>query len=192
MNTTDSIIVKITKYANSLVELHGNMTNRKEEYKFLCKLFDKFDSIELANKYASVIFGIENVKHFTGNSNLNTDTIVNTFDIPPIEILLSSRTKVYKEKVLITPIIDKTAEKRKLLEEYRKEQEQNKQILKSLIKDKKITLTDEINLSKVERRYIQKLLSSSNNKETEFGLSYHINKKNVKLLPKMEYFILIV
>lgn len=192
MNTTDSIIVKITKYANSLVELHGNMTNRKEEYKFLCKLFDKFDSIELANKYASVIFGIENVKHFTGNSNLNTDTIVNTFDIPPIEILLSSRTKMYKEKVLITPIIDKTAEKRKLLEEYRKEQEQNKQILKSLIKDKKITLTEEINLSKVERRYIQKLLSSSNNKETEFGLSYHINKKNGKLLPKMEYFILIV
>ena len=78
------------------------------------------------------------------------------------------------------PIIDKTYEKQKLLEEYRLEQEQNKQILKHLIKDKKITLSKEIELSKVERRYIQKLLSSSSNKETEFGLTYNIIKKDGK------------
>ncbi len=177
MSTTDNIIVKITKYASSLVELHGNMTNRREEYKHLCKLFDKLDSIETAHKYASVVFGIENVKHFTGNSTLNTDAIINTYDIPPIEILLSSRTKTRKEKVQITPIVDKTAEKQRLLEEYRREQEQNKQILRSLIKDKKITLKDEINLTKIERRYIQKLLASSNKKETEFGLTYNTTKK---------------
>ena len=160
MNTTDNIIVKITKYASSLIELRGNMTNRKEEYKHLCKLFDKLDNIDEAHKYASVIFGIENVKHFIGISNLNTDTIVNTYDIPPIEILLSSRTKTRKEKIQVEPIVDKTLEKQRLLEEYRKEQERNKKILKSLIKDKKITLTNEINLSKIERRYIQKLLAS--------------------------------
>ena len=180
MNTTDNIIVKITKYASSLVELHGNMTNRREEYKHLCKLFDKLDNISLANKYASVIFGIENVKHFVGNSNLNTDAIINTYDIPPIEILLSSRTKARKERTLITPITDKSFEKRRILEEYRKEQEQNKKILKSLIKDKKIILEKEMHLSKIERRYIQKLLASSNKKETEFGLNYNILKKDSK------------
>lgn len=180
MTTTDSIIVKITKYASSLVELHGNMTNRKEEYKHLCKLFDKLDNIEEAHKYASVIFGIENVRHYTGNSTLNTDAIINTYDIPPIEILLSSRTKARKEKVLVSPIVDKTLEKARLLAQYRLEQEQNKQILKSLIKDKKITLTGEINLTKVERRYIQKLLASTSSKETEFGLSYTNRKKDGK------------
>ena len=178
MNTTDNIIVKITKYANSLVELHGNMTNRREEYKHLCKLFDKLDNIDIAHKYASVIFGIENVRHFTGNSNLNTDSIINTYDIPPIEIVLSSRTKSRKEKIAITPIVDKTEEKRIQLEQYRKEQEQNKQILTNLIKNQKITLEKEIHLSKTERRYIQKLLSSRTKKETEFGLSYIINKKD--------------
>ena len=96
MTTTDNIIVKITKYANSLVELRGNMTNRKEEYKHLCKLFDKINNIDIANQYASVIFGIENVKHFIGYSNINTDTIINSYDIPPIEIVLSSRTKSRK------------------------------------------------------------------------------------------------
>lgn len=176
MNTTDNIIVKITKYANSLVELHGNMTNRREEYKHLCKLFDKIDSIDNSHKYASVIFGIENVRHFTGISNLNTDAIINTYDIPPIEIVLSSRTKSRKEKVLIIPIVDKAEEKRKQLELYRKEQEENKRILSSLIKNGKISLNGELNLSKVERRYIQKLLSSKTKKETEFGLSYTINK----------------
>ena len=33
MDTTDGIIVKITKYASSLIDLRGNMTNRREEYK---------------------------------------------------------------------------------------------------------------------------------------------------------------
>lgn len=180
MNTTDNIIVKITKYANSLVELRGNMTNRKEEYKHLCRLFDKLDNIEECNKYASVVFGIENVRHFTGNSNLNTDAIVNTYDIPPIEILLTSRTKARKAKVVVQPIVDKTLEKKKLLEEYRLQQEEHKKILTNLTKEQKITLTNEIKLSKVERRYIQKLLSSSSNKETEFGLSYNIVKKDGK------------
>lgn len=176
MNTTDNIIVKITKYANSLVELRGNMTNRKEEYKHLCKLFDKLDDIEECNKYASVVFGIESVRHFMGSSNLDTDTLVNTYDIAPIEILLSSRTRLKKTKTFLQPIVDKTFEKDKILEEYRKEQERNKEILRSLIKDKKITLKGEIKLSKVERRYIQKLLSSSSNKETEFGLNYDVIK----------------
>lgn len=178
INTTDSIIVKITKYANSLVELRGNMTNRKEEYKHLCKLFDKMENIEQANSYASVIFGIEAIRHFTGSSNLNTDVIVNTYDIAPIEIALSSRTKQRKAKTSIEPIVDKSIEKSKILEEYRKEQEQNKSILKKLIKDKKIVLKDEVKLSLIERKYIQKLLSSKNKKETEFGLIYTINKKD--------------
>ena len=176
MNTTDNIIVKIAKYANSLVELHGNMTNRREEYKHLCRLFDKLENIDTANKYASVVFGIENVRHFTGSSTLNTDDIINTYDIPPIEMVLSSRTKTRREKVTITPIVDKTEEKRKQLELYRKEQEQNKQILNSLIKEGKITLDKELKLSKIERRYIQKLLASKSKKETEFGLNYEINK----------------
>lgn len=180
MNTTDNIIVKITKYANSLVELHGNMTNRREEYKYLCKLFDKLEKIEECHKYASVIFGIEEVRHFTGISNLNTDIITNTYDNPPIEIVLSSRSKIRKTKIILQPIVDKTYEKQKLLKEYRQEQEQNKKILKHLIKDKKIALSKEIELSKIERRYIQKLLASSNNKETEFGLTYHIIKKDGK------------
>ena len=181
MDTTNNIIVKITKYANSLVELRGNMTNRKEEYKHLCRLFDKLDNIDECNKYASVTFGIGNVRHFIGNSSLDTDSIVNTYNIPPIEILLSSRTKNRKEKISIQPIIDKTEEKKKILEEYRLEQEKNKQILKHLIKDKEIVLKGEIELSKVERRYIQKLIAnSSNKKETEFGLNYNIVKKDGK------------
>lgn len=180
MSTTDSIIVKITKYANSLIELHGNMTNRKEEYKQICKLFDNVNNIYDAHKYASVIFGIESVRHYNAISNINTDIIVNTYDIPPIEVLLYSRSKTKKEKVSLTPIVDKTIEKKKILEQYRKEQNQNKEILKRLLKNGKIELTGEIKLTKIERRYIQKLLSSTTNKETEFGLTYQKKKKDSK------------
>lgn len=186
MDTTNNIIVKLTKYAASLIELHGNMTNRRGEYSHLAKLFDGLDNIDEAHKYASTIFGIENIRHYIGNSNLNTDSIVNTYDIPPIEILLASRTRLKKEKSVIQPIIDKTEEKRKLLEDYRKEQQQNRLILKGLIKDKKITLSKEMELSKIERRYIQKLLGSRNEKETEFGLKYFIKKLDGKCSIKSE------
>lgn len=176
MNTTDNIIVKITKYASSLIELHGNMTNRKEEYKHICRLFDKLETTEECHEFSSVIFGIENIKHFLGNSNIQTDTIVNTLDIPPIEILLSSRTKTRKEKVQITPIVDKSLEKERILKIYREEQNKNKEILKKLIKDGKIELNEEQSLTKIERKYIQKLLSNQNKSETEFGLEYKIEK----------------
>ena len=180
MSSTDAIIVRITKYANSLIELHGNMTNRKEEYRNLVKLFDSLDDIEEANKYSSVIFGIETVRNFIGISNINTDSITNTYEIPPIEILLNSRTKQKKERNVLTPIVDKTSEKRKILEEYRLEQEQNKKILKILINNKKITFEKENKLSKIERRYLQKLISSRTKKETEFGLTYNIRKLDGK------------
>lgn len=180
MSSTDAIIVRITKYANSLIELHGNMTNRKEEYRNLVKLFDSLDDIEEANKYSSVIFGIETVRNFIGISNINTDSITNSYDIPPIEVLLNSRTKQKKERNVLTPIFDKTSEKRKILEEYRLEQEQNKKILKNLINNKKITLKKENKLSKIERRYLQKLISSRTKKETEFGLTYNIRKLDGK------------
>lgn len=181
LDTTSDIIAKITKYANSLIELHGNMTNRREEYKHLCKLFDNIDNIEEAHKFAAVIFGVSNVRHFLGNSNINTDAIINSYDIPPIEIVLNSRTKTKKEKIALKPIVDKSALKKKILEEYRQMQEENRHVLKKLIKDKKIILDGEINLSLIERRYIQKLLSSSTlKKETEFGLSYNVTKSNGK------------
>ncbi len=178
MDTTDNIIVSLTKYANSLIELRGNMTSRKEEYKHLCQQFDKISNMDEAHRLAAVILGISNVRHFLGNSNITTDTIVNTYDNPPLEIILSSRTKKRKEKIDLKPIEDKTLAKRKILEEYRLEQEKNKEILKSLIKNKKIILENERQLTKIERRYIQKLLASSlTHKETEFGLSYKIKKK---------------
>ncbi len=181
MDTTNNIIAKITKYANSLIELHGNMTNRREEYKYLCKFFDKINDIEGAHKYAATIFGISSVRHFIGNSNINTDTITDTYNIAPIEILLSSRSKTRKEKVNITPIIDKSFEKQRILEEYRKVQEENRNILKRLIKNKEIVLDGDIELSLVERRYIVHLLSSPLlKKETEFGLSYNIYKNEGK------------
>lgn len=177
METTNNIIVKITKYANVLIELHGNMTSRREEFKHLCKLFDSLENIDEAHKYASVVIGISNVRHFVGNSNINTDAIINTYDIPPIEITLSSRTKAKKERNVIEPIVDKSLEKKEILQKYREEQENNRQILKKLVKNKKIILKDEINLTKIERRYIEKLLAGSLlKKETEFGLSYEIKK----------------
>ncbi|MEG0826086.1 MAG: TIGR02677 family protein [Bacilli bacterium] len=180
MNATNNIIVKITKYASSLADLHGNMTSRKEEYKHLCKLFDKF-SLTDCHKLSSLILGIEEVKHFVGSNANMTDSIINAYDTVPLEIPLEIRNRTRKQTISIIPIIDKSYEKEKILLEYRKEQQENKCLLKNLIKDKKIILENEVYLTAKERKYILRLLNNKlNGHETEFGLNYNIVKTGKK------------
>lgn len=175
IRATSNIIVKVTKYASSLIELRGNMTSRKEEYKHICKLFDKQRTIQDAHCLSAVIFGIGEVKHFNGYSNLTTDSMVATYDIPPIEIPLEIRNHSKKEKVYALPIKDKSLQKEKLITKKKREQEQNKQILKGLLTDMTIDLKGEVHLTALERGYLLNLISKEGaTQESEFGYHYQV------------------
>ncbi|MEG1009428.1 MAG: TIGR02677 family protein [Clostridia bacterium] len=180
MNATNNIIVKITKYASSLADLHGNMTSRKEEYKHLCRLFDQL-SLGDCHKLSALIFGIDEVKHFVGSNNSSTDTIVNAYDTIPLQVPVAIRNRVQKRNTVIVPMVDKSYEKEMILDAYRKQQQENKKLLQNLIVDKKIVLENNVNLTSRERKYILKLLNNKlNGHETEFGLNYKIQKTNKK------------
>ena len=180
INATGNIIARITKYASSLAELHGNMTNRKEEYKHLCKLFDKM-SLEDCHKLSSQVIGIESVRHFNGTSNNLTDQIIKVIDSTPIEIPISPRNKKTKQIIVISPIVDKKLEKENILIKYREEQNKNKEMLKLLIKNKQINLKGNLDLTTKQRKYILKLLNNrENSHESEFGYNYFIEKQDGK------------
>lgn len=181
LQATNNIIAKTTKFASNLIELHGNMINRKEEYKYLCRLFDKQTSIEASHALASATIGVGTVRHFKGMSNLESDSIIPSYDVKPIEILLDPIARGVKTKAERVPIKDKTLEKQKLLDEYMKEENRKKEIIKKLVVKEKIELIGEIELSKEERKYIFTLLEKGNNKKTYiegidpmFGKKYHI------------------
>lgn len=183
LDTTNAIIVQITKCANSLQELHGNMIKRKEEYKYIAKLFDSIVSIDDANMLSSQVFGITNVAHFNGSSLNATDFIVNSYDVEPNYITIDPNNYKARDKKKNITIEDKTFEKNKILKEYFDKENEKKEILKDFIKDKYIKFDKDISINKIEREYILDLISRYGlakdfKKETVFGLNYKIGFNN--------------
>lgn len=177
LEATQNIIQKIYKYASSLIELHGNMINRKEEYKHICHLFDNLDNIDEADKLSSAVFGILEVNHYKMSGMANTDSLIKSYDVPSIEIPINIMTKEYKTKNQTSQIIDKTLEKEQILKEARQRELLRKEKIKNLIKSGKVVLNKEIKLDETERRYILDLIEKSggiSDKEPEFGYQYHV------------------
>ena len=184
LEATQKVIQKIYRYASSLIELHGNMVNRKEEYKHICHLFDNLESIEDANKLSATIFGILVTNHYKMSSMANTDSLVKSYDIPPIEVPINAITREYKTKSQYLQVIDKSSEKELILKVARQNELLRKEKIKNLIRTGKIVLNKEIELDEIERRYVLDLIEKArgtSNKESEFGYRYYItNETNDK------------
>lgn len=180
LEATQNVIQKIYKYASSLMELHGNMVNRKEEYKHICHLFDNLESVEEANKLSVAIFGVLVAKHYKMSSMVNTDSLVKSYDIPPTEVLINALNKEYKIKSQSLQVIDKSSDKELILKEAQQKELLRKEKIKNLIKSGKIVLEEEIKLDEIERRYVLDLIEKAggtSNKESEFGYHYYITKE---------------
>ncbi len=180
LEATQNVIQKIYKYASSLIELHGNMINRKEEYKHICYLFDELDNADEANKLSSAVFGILVTKHYKMSGIANTDSLIKSYDVPPIEIPINTMIKEYKIKSQNSKIIDKSLEKEQILKEARIKELLRKEKIKNLIKSGKIILNNEIKLDEIERKYVLNLIEKSSGvseKEPEFGYQYYVTNE---------------
>lgn len=161
LKATENIISKITKYASNLIELHGNMINRKEEYKYLCKLFDKQEDFNKVKLLSSAVIGVDTVRHFKGISQLESDSIIPSLEVKPIMISIDPMTRGVRQKQAKIPVKDKTIEKEKLLERYQKEEARKQNILTKFIGTGKRELKGEIKLSSEERRYVFTLIEKA-------------------------------
>lgn len=182
LEATQQVIEKIYKYASSLMELHGNMINRKEEYKYVCKLFDSVKTLEEASLLSSSVFGVIVANHYKASSMLNTDSLVKSYDVPAIEIPINTRVKEYKIKAMNMVVSNKKEEKERILKEAMKQDEERKRKIKKLIQGGVISLKGEIKLEPLERRYLLKLIENYHTgiaKESEFGYPYSISSPNL-------------
>jgi len=138
---TTEIIRKITRIANQIAESKGNISSKKAEYKKICEMFCKTESIEEAHKLSSLVFGMFNTRHIKGNFVRETDSInssllqemSNEYEVKP-------RIRAYKEKMPKTAIQDKTAKKQEQIEMYMKQLEQERKEIEKYIKDGKIDI----------------------------------------------------
>ena len=172
------------------MDLHGNMIKRKEEYKYICKLFDKMSNLNEVRNLSNAVFGIYKVKHFKGISNKNTDSLVDSYEVLPTIISILPNDKKIKSEKRHSVIVDKTNIKKKILEEYEKEETKKKEMLKRFVDTKEIVLKGKVNLTKEERGYLLNLISRTGTsddyfKEPLFGLNYKVNFDNSKEICKI-------
>ena len=180
LEVTSNLISRITKCASSLIELHGNMIKRKEEYKYICKLFDKKTNLTEVRDLSNAVFGIYRVKHFKGISKKDTDSLVNSYEVKPTIISVLPNDKKVRAEKRHSTIVDKTSKKKEILELYEKEEARKKEMLKKFVQTKVVELKDEVRLTKEERGYLLNLISKAGNstnyfKEPLFGLNYKVN-----------------
>ena len=180
LNATNHIISKITKYASSLMELRGNMINRKEEYKYLCHLFDSQTDMGQAHTLAGTILGIQTIRHFKGVSQLDSDSIISSLEVRPTIIKVDPMKRGIRSVANREPIVDKMKEKEAILKATEYEEQRQRKILKNLIKNGYIDLSGEVHLTPDERSYILNLMVKARTgigEDPVFGLEYTIKDK---------------
>lgn len=182
LKATTNIISKVTKYASNLIELHGNMVQRKEDYKKLAKLFDKEETLSDAHALASTVFGVGTIRHFKGISNVLSDSVVSSYEVDPIEIEIDPMKRGMKTVRERTPIKDNAEEKQKILEEFERQEEEKRKILETFISKKIWEMKEKLSLTKEERRYLFSLVDKIERIENNvgygtdplFGIKYQI------------------
>lgn len=172
---TSEIIRKITRIANQIAESRGNINSRKAEYKKICEMFCNTDSMEEAHKLSSLVFGMKNTRHIKGNFERETDNINSSIlEETKQEIEIKPRIREFKEKKDKAIIEDKTELKKQKIEEYLRQREEEKKLIRKYIVDGKIVIKDLPEIEPIVRKSILKWISQANQTEnkrtiTEYG-----------------------
>ena len=178
---TSEIIRKITRIANQIAESRGNINSRKAEYKKICEMFCNTNNMEEAHKLSSLVFGMRNTRHMKGNFERETDNISSSIlDEKKIEIEIKPRIREFKERKDRTIIEDKSAIKRQKIEEYLKQREEERKIIRQYIINGKIVIKDLPEIEPVVRKSVLKWISQANQTETKTTITEYGEK--VKLI----------
>lgn len=180
LNITNEIIRKITRFAAQIAESRNSAANRKEEYKKLCNMFLKCESIDEAHKLSALSFGIFNMKHVKSDVNRKTESINSgIFEEEPYMQTVKPRVRAYREKTERSPIKSNELRKSAMFEKIIKQREEERNIMDSYIIDDSIEFSKlpeiESHVRTTLLRWLSKGINSSANRaKTEDGRVYTV------------------
>ena len=185
-DTTNEIIRKITRYAARISELSNSGSNRREEYHKLAVMFSKCEDIYEAHRLAASVFGIEKPLHLKGLSGRKTESINSgVFEEDPHVVTVLPRVRTYKEKAKRSGIADRSKEKEAVRLETIRRLEEEQKLLRSYIKDGKISFAElpeiEPHVRDVFLLWLSKALENKHFRgKTESGEIYYIENADTK------------
>jgi len=178
---SNNIINKLLKYADSIFDFKTSSAIRKDEYKYIAKLFSQVKDIDEAHQLSASIIGVSEIESFSHIEKSTDGVNVSPYELIPNILDLKVRNRNQKQETKRIAIKDKTHQKQIQYAKYLEELEAEKQILKKLISNKKIIVNNLTNLKTIERRFILKLITNYNYlkdlryiKDNEYNITYNI------------------
>lgn len=133
LDITNTIIRRITRYANRMAESQNRAVSRHQEYRHLAELFTQCATIEEAHTLASVVFGAVQVKHLHGDFVRQTDSIHSSvYEETPFYQEIRPKVRTFSERAATEAIIDRRAEKQQTVDEYLAQQDQARRVMEAL------------------------------------------------------------
>lgn len=182
-DTTNEIIRKITRYAARISEQSSGGANRREEYYKLAVMFSKCKDINEAHCLAATVFGIEKPLHLKGDLKRKTESINSgVWEEEPYTVMVTPRTRTYREKAKRSGIVDRTYEKEKTRKETIQRLQEERELLQSYIKGQCLEFAAlpviEPQVRDVFLFWLSKALENREHRaKTEDGLEYYVEER---------------
>ena len=139
MDVTNEVIRRVVQNAAILVQMQNMGVSNKAELRHLMTLFAGAASIEDAHKLSALVFGAQQCRHFTVNTERETERIdLSTYEEPPMEYSLQPRVRTYKPRMDRSGFADKSAEKTAQRQRILAEERQLREKIMRYIQDGKL------------------------------------------------------
>lgn len=100
LNVTNEVIRRAVQNAALLVQMENLGVSNKAELNHLLTLFAGFESLDEAHRLSALVFGVQQVRHFSFSGSRETERVdLGTYDEPPFEHFLQPRTRSYKPRL---------------------------------------------------------------------------------------------
>ncbi len=134
LGITNTIIRRITRYANRLAESQNRAVSRHREYIHLAQLFSSCDSLAEAHTLGAAVFGVVQVKHLQGEWVRSTDSIHSgVFEEPAFEQEIRPKVRTFSERAVVEGITDKRRQKEAAVAEYLQLKEEERLVMQRYI-----------------------------------------------------------
>ena len=139
MDVTNEVIRRVVQNAAILVQIQNMGVRHKAELRDVLALFAAAGSIEEAHRLSALVFGAQQCRHFTVNTERETERIdLSTYEEPPMDYALRPRTRTYKPRMDRSGFADKSAEKAAQKEKILAEERQLREKIMRYIQDGKL------------------------------------------------------
>jgi len=139
-------VVKIVRSAIRIQERKRSTISRKKELDYLGQWFYKMNDIDSAHKLSAYAFGLFPTRHLQGRDNRESDSQdMSMWRETPNNITLRSRSRKKNDRLDTDSVMDKSAAKERLREEYIKQHKRELRFLVGMVEK------EAIHISQVER-----------------------------------------